>query len=118
MMDLFTFLFIFLKDMTNTCSSCLINRDGLFPESVCVDFMCSWVWRELCPCVTHHLKCLLGNVVWLDDDTCIRALINASRMPDPEAVTTETDSANQPGEQRKGQCAGMSRLSTYGEGGL
>ncbi|XP_040006293.1 nuclear cap-binding protein subunit 3 isoform X1 [Xiphias gladius] len=42
------------------------------------------------------------NVVWLDDDTSIRALINTSRMPDPEAVTTETESANQPGEQGKG----------------
>uniref|UniRef100_A0A3Q0TH77 Nuclear cap-binding protein subunit 3 n=1 Tax=Amphilophus citrinellus TaxID=61819 RepID=A0A3Q0TH77_AMPCI len=31
------------------------------------------------------------NVVWLDDDTSIRALINTSRMPDSEAVTTETE---------------------------
>ncbi|XP_030602036.1 nuclear cap-binding protein subunit 3 [Archocentrus centrarchus] len=42
------------------------------------------------------------NVVWLDDDTSIRALINTSRMPDSEAVTTETESGNPPGEQSKG----------------
>ncbi|XP_040006294.1 nuclear cap-binding protein subunit 3 isoform X2 [Xiphias gladius] len=42
------------------------------------------------------------NVVWLDDDTSIRALINTSRMPDPEAVTTETESANQPGLRGQG----------------
>lgn len=42
-----------------------------------------------------------GNVVWLDDDTSIRALINTSRMPDPEAVTTET--GEQPGKESKGQ---------------
>ncbi|CAK6980365.1 nuclear cap-binding protein subunit 3 [Scomber scombrus] len=43
------------------------------------------------------------NVVWLDDDTSIRALINISRMPDPEAVTTETESSSQPDEQSKGR---------------
>lgn len=37
-----------------------------------------------------------GNVVWLDDDTSIRALVNSSRMPDPEAVFTEP-------KQSKGQ---------------
>uniref|UniRef100_A0A4W6FBC2 Nuclear cap-binding protein subunit 3 n=1 Tax=Lates calcarifer TaxID=8187 RepID=A0A4W6FBC2_LATCA len=37
------------------------------------------------------------NVVWLDDNTSIRALINTSRMPDPDAVTAETESADQPG---------------------
>ncbi|KAM7373836.1 hypothetical protein PAMP_006534 [Pampus punctatissimus] len=42
------------------------------------------------------------NVVWLDDDTSIRALINTSRMADPEAVTTETESGNQPGKRSKG----------------
>ncbi|XP_047463521.1 nuclear cap-binding protein subunit 3 [Mugil cephalus] len=41
------------------------------------------------------------NVVWLDDDTSIRALINSSRMPDPEAVATETESTEQPGDQNK-----------------
>lgn len=45
----------------------------------------------------------LGNVVWLDDDTPIRALINTSRMPDSEAVTTETGGTSQPGEQSKGE---------------
>ncbi|XP_041864721.1 nuclear cap-binding protein subunit 3 [Melanotaenia boesemani] len=39
------------------------------------------------------------NVVWLDDDTSIRALINTSRMPDSEAVATE--SSDQLGEQSK-----------------
>ncbi|CAI5642489.1 unnamed protein product [Oreochromis niloticus] len=43
------------------------------------------------------------NVVWLDDDTPIRALINTSRMPDSEAVTTETGGTSQPGEQSKGR---------------
>ncbi|XP_037604688.1 nuclear cap-binding protein subunit 3 [Sebastes umbrosus] len=41
------------------------------------------------------------NVVWLDDNTSIRALVNGSRMPDPEAVTTETESTDQSGEQTK-----------------
>lgn len=45
----------------------------------------------------------LGNVVWLDDDTPIRALINTSRMPDSETVTTETVGSSQPGEQSKGE---------------
>uniref|UniRef100_A0A3P9DS77 Nuclear cap-binding protein subunit 3 n=1 Tax=Maylandia zebra TaxID=106582 RepID=A0A3P9DS77_9CICH len=38
------------------------------------------------------------NVVWLDDDTPIRALINTSRMPDSETVTTETGGSSQPDE--------------------
>jgi len=37
-----------------------------------------------------------GNVVWLDDVTSFRVLINASLMPDPEAVTTETEADAQP----------------------
>ncbi|XP_044077249.1 nuclear cap-binding protein subunit 3 isoform X2 [Siniperca chuatsi] len=41
------------------------------------------------------------NVVWLDDNTSVRALVNSSRMPDPEAVATETESAEQSGEQSK-----------------
>uniref|UniRef100_A0A3B5MM33 Nuclear cap-binding protein subunit 3 n=1 Tax=Xiphophorus couchianus TaxID=32473 RepID=A0A3B5MM33_9TELE len=32
-----------------------------------------------------------ANVVWLDDDTCIRALINSSRMPEPEAVLSQAE---------------------------
>ncbi|XP_035771446.1 nuclear cap-binding protein subunit 3 [Neolamprologus brichardi] len=43
------------------------------------------------------------NVVWLDDDTPIRALINTSRMPDSETVTTETGGSSQPDEQSKGR---------------
>ncbi|XP_037543140.1 nuclear cap-binding protein subunit 3 isoform X2 [Nematolebias whitei] len=35
------------------------------------------------------------NVVWLDNDTCIRALINTSRMAEPELVTTATESHEQ-----------------------
>nr|XP_057942774.1 nuclear cap-binding protein subunit 3 isoform X1 [Doryrhamphus excisus] len=38
------------------------------------------------------------NVVWLDDDTAIRAFINTSRMPDPDAVATDTERANQTGK--------------------
>ncbi|XP_045896733.1 nuclear cap-binding protein subunit 3 [Micropterus dolomieu] len=40
------------------------------------------------------------NVVWLDDNTSVRVLVNSSRMPDLEAVATE--SGEQPGEQNKG----------------
>ncbi|KAM8899057.1 nuclear cap-binding protein subunit 3 [Spinachia spinachia] len=36
------------------------------------------------------------NVVWLDDDTSIRALVNSSRMTSPEPVATETQGANEP----------------------
>ncbi|KAG7515674.1 nuclear cap-binding protein subunit 3 [Solea senegalensis] len=43
------------------------------------------------------------NVVWLDDDTSVRALINSSRMPDPDTITTETESSGEPGEESKGQ---------------
>ncbi|XP_061596387.1 nuclear cap-binding protein subunit 3 isoform X2 [Cololabis saira] len=39
------------------------------------------------------------NVVWLDDDTSVRALINASRMPDLDPVPTETSDPS--GEQTK-----------------
>uniref|UniRef100_A0A8P4KLD9 Nuclear cap-binding protein subunit 3 n=1 Tax=Dicentrarchus labrax TaxID=13489 RepID=A0A8P4KLD9_DICLA len=38
------------------------------------------------------------NVVWLDDNTSVRALINSSRMPDPDAVTAETEDTAPPGE--------------------
>ncbi|XP_064794115.1 nuclear cap-binding protein subunit 3 [Oncorhynchus masou masou] len=38
------------------------------------------------------------NVVWLDDVTSTRALINISRMPDPEGVTTETDRTKELGD--------------------
>ncbi|KAM9333059.1 nuclear cap-binding protein subunit 3 [Pholidichthys leucotaenia] len=40
------------------------------------------------------------NVVWLDDNTSIRALINTSRMPDPETVTTETGGGRQPSSEQ------------------
>ncbi|XP_042338506.1 nuclear cap-binding protein subunit 3-like [Plectropomus leopardus] len=43
------------------------------------------------------------NVVWLDDNTSIRALVNSSRMPDPEAVTAATASPQQQSEQSKGR---------------
>ncbi|KAK0144189.1 Nuclear cap-binding protein subunit 3 [Merluccius polli] len=36
------------------------------------------------------------NVVWLDDVTSFRVLINTSLMPDPEAVATETEADTQP----------------------
>ncbi|XP_033992897.1 nuclear cap-binding protein subunit 3 isoform X2 [Trematomus bernacchii] len=41
------------------------------------------------------------NVVWLDDNTSIRALVNCSRLPDPETVTTETESSEQPETESK-----------------
>ncbi|XP_046876196.1 nuclear cap-binding protein subunit 3 [Hypomesus transpacificus] len=46
------------------------------------------------------------NVVWLDDVTSTRALLNISRMPDKEAVTTETDGSKEPdlaSEENKAQ---------------
>ncbi|XP_041808996.1 nuclear cap-binding protein subunit 3 isoform X2 [Chelmon rostratus] len=43
------------------------------------------------------------NVVWLDDNTSVRALINSSRMPDPDAATTETECTDQSDQQRKGR---------------
>lgn len=30
-------------------------------------------------------------MVWLDDDTSVRALVNSSRMPEPETVTVEAE---------------------------
>ncbi|XP_029030008.1 nuclear cap-binding protein subunit 3 [Betta splendens] len=43
------------------------------------------------------------NVVWLDDNTSIRALINTSQMPVCEAVSTETESPSKPDQQHEGQ---------------
>ncbi|XP_072230983.1 nuclear cap-binding protein subunit 3 [Leuresthes tenuis] len=59
-------------------------------------------FKEYPPAHIEWIDDMSCNVVWLDDDTSIRALINASRMPDPEAVTTETETSDQPGEQSKG----------------
>ncbi|XP_037125382.1 nuclear cap-binding protein subunit 3 [Syngnathus acus] len=45
------------------------------------------------------------NVVWLDDNTAIRAFINTSRMPDPHDVITNTESDTQtdkPSKSRRG----------------
>ncbi|XP_075888179.1 nuclear cap-binding protein subunit 3 [Nelusetta ayraudi] len=42
------------------------------------------------------------NVVWLDDNTSIRALINSSQMPDPEAVNKQTESISQSEDEGKG----------------
>nr|XP_029524606.1 nuclear cap-binding protein subunit 3-like [Oncorhynchus nerka] len=38
------------------------------------------------------------NVVWLDDVTSTRALINISHVPDPEVVTKETDDTKELGD--------------------
>ncbi|XP_008331630.1 nuclear cap-binding protein subunit 3 isoform X2 [Cynoglossus semilaevis] len=35
------------------------------------------------------------NVVWLDDDTCIRALVNTSWMPDTKSATPEKEAEKQ-----------------------
>ncbi|XP_057677921.1 nuclear cap-binding protein subunit 3 isoform X1 [Corythoichthys intestinalis] len=43
------------------------------------------------------------NVVWLDDNTAIRAFINTSRMPDPHDVVTDTERDARPGEPDKGR---------------
>lgn len=60
--------------------------------------------------------CFLGNVVWLDDNTSIRALINSSRMPDEQTVTAETERTERAGAQSKGQCAYGDTLSRFSEG--
>ncbi|KAF0022812.1 hypothetical protein F2P81_024793 [Scophthalmus maximus] len=60
-------------------------------------------FKEYPPAHIEWIDDATCNVVWLDDDTSIRALINASRMPDPEAVTTETESTDEPGEPSKGR---------------
>uniref|UniRef100_A0A8C2XNA9 Nuclear cap-binding protein subunit 3 n=1 Tax=Cyclopterus lumpus TaxID=8103 RepID=A0A8C2XNA9_CYCLU len=39
------------------------------------------------------------NVVWLDDNTSVRALVNCSRTPDPETETTETPETETPGPE-------------------
>ncbi|XP_077448661.1 nuclear cap-binding protein subunit 3 isoform X2 [Stigmatopora argus] len=41
------------------------------------------------------------NVVWLDDNTAIRALINTSRVPDPDHVVTDAEPDARPGELHK-----------------
>nr|XP_033466857.1 nuclear cap-binding protein subunit 3 [Epinephelus lanceolatus] len=43
------------------------------------------------------------NVVWLDDNTSIRALINSSQMPDEQTVTAETERTERAGAQSKGR---------------
>ncbi|XP_068600815.1 nuclear cap-binding protein subunit 3 isoform X2 [Brachionichthys hirsutus] len=47
------------------------------------------------------------NVVWLDDNTSIRALVNGSRMPDAEPVATELEGSDRPDEQSKGNRRGQ-----------
>ncbi|XP_061658912.1 nuclear cap-binding protein subunit 3 [Syngnathoides biaculeatus] len=42
------------------------------------------------------------NVVWLDDNTAIRAFINTSQMPEPHTVATDTGSVHQMGKPSKG----------------
>ncbi|XP_077402075.1 nuclear cap-binding protein subunit 3 isoform X2 [Vanacampus margaritifer] len=41
------------------------------------------------------------NVVWLDDNTAIRAFINTSRMPDQHDVVPDKECATQPGKPSK-----------------
>ncbi|KAM3601800.1 uncharacterized protein V6R79_019081 [Siganus canaliculatus] len=42
------------------------------------------------------------NVVWLDDNTSVRALVNSSRMPDPEATAAATTRSDEPEKLNKG----------------
>ncbi|XP_047235892.1 nuclear cap-binding protein subunit 3 isoform X1 [Girardinichthys multiradiatus] len=49
-------------------------------------------FKEYPPAHIEWINDMACNVVWLDDDTSMRALINTSRMPDPEAVATATES--------------------------
>ncbi|XP_070773536.1 nuclear cap-binding protein subunit 3 [Enoplosus armatus] len=60
-------------------------------------------FKEYPPAHIEWIDDMSCNVVWLDDNTSVRALVNSSRMPDPEAVTTETESSEQSGEPSKGR---------------
>ncbi|XP_013856277.1 uncharacterized protein C17orf85 homolog, partial [Austrofundulus limnaeus] len=52
-------------------------------------------FKEYPPAHIEWINDTSCNVVWLDDDTCIRALVNSSRMADLEPVTTATESDQQ-----------------------
>ncbi|KAK9537045.1 hypothetical protein VZT92_006783 [Zoarces viviparus] len=60
-------------------------------------------FKEYPPSHIEWIDDMSCNVVWLDDNTSIRALVNSSRMSDPEEVTTETESSDQPAEQSQGR---------------
>lgn len=56
----------------------------------------------------------LGNVVWLDDITSTRALINMSRMPDKEDSDTACSKTTDLPEERGWSCLSFKpRLQVY-----
>uniref|UniRef100_A0A3Q2QAP5 Nuclear cap-binding protein subunit 3 n=1 Tax=Fundulus heteroclitus TaxID=8078 RepID=A0A3Q2QAP5_FUNHE len=60
-------------------------------------------FKEYPPAHIEWINDTACNVVWLDDDTCIRALINSSRMPCSEAAATQTESGSRPDDPSKGE---------------
>ncbi|XP_035998557.1 nuclear cap-binding protein subunit 3 isoform X2 [Fundulus heteroclitus] len=58
-------------------------------------------FKEYPPAHIEWINDTACNVVWLDDDTCIRALINSSRMPCSEAAATQTESGSRPDDPSK-----------------
>lgn len=59
-------------------------------------------FREYPPAHIEWIDDASCNVVWLDEDTCVRALINTSRMP-LELVSTETETGFSQSESNKGR---------------
>lgn len=47
-------------------------------------------------------NCSPGNVVWLDDVTSSRVLLNTSHMPDPEETAKRSQTKHDDPEEHKG----------------
>ncbi|KAK7925614.1 hypothetical protein WMY93_007924 [Mugilogobius chulae] len=64
-------------------------------------------FREYPPAHIEWIDDTSCNVVWLDEDTCVRALVNTSRMPRPSdagsAPAEQTDTADGQSEGSKGR---------------
>ncbi|XP_055082607.1 nuclear cap-binding protein subunit 3 isoform X2 [Periophthalmus magnuspinnatus] len=65
-------------------------------------------FREYPPAHIEWIDDTSCNVVWLDEDTCVRALVNTSRMPRPSDTVPadQTDAADDQSESSKG-CRGQ-----------
>uniref|UniRef100_A0A3B3ZH41 Nuclear cap-binding protein subunit 3 n=1 Tax=Periophthalmus magnuspinnatus TaxID=409849 RepID=A0A3B3ZH41_9GOBI len=61
-------------------------------------------FREYPPAHIEWIDDTSCNVVWLDEDTCVRALVNTSRMPRPSDTVPadQTDAADDQSESSKG----------------
>ncbi|XP_030216247.1 nuclear cap-binding protein subunit 3 isoform X1 [Gadus morhua] len=64
-------------------------------------------FREYPPAHIEWIDDTSCNVVWLDDVTSFRVLINTSVMPDPEAVATETEAEAQSDKPAQTQSKGV-----------